>query len=267
MTLIRRIRDRAEAWCGPRTSAALWTRGSAAINACRRHVAGHALPDAAFCGLPHCLSDWGAPEGGMMWNPYMRHELGMAGDGPHRKTLPQNGGAMGASPHAVGLPTSELPSGFMNVSAEFAEIVVPNLLCLDERPPAAAIGAGPGRLSGSDRFGNGGRGMILPSPQPLVTRSTAPPGETRSPRFAHGLWMAASDDPGADSRFRTRSAPRRRSCVGKEWFPPRRDAGVNSQSIAAGCVGNEAAQEKHGLDPSRAGTNQESIGSRETAAP
>ena len=73
MTLIRRIRDRAGAWCGPRTSAALSTRGSAAINACRRHVAGHALPDAAFCGLPRCSSDLGAAEGGMMWNPCMRH--------------------------------------------------------------------------------------------------------------------------------------------------------------------------------------------------
>ena len=39
------------------------------------------------------------------------------------------------------------------------------------------------------------------------------------------------------------------------------------QGIAAGCAGKDAAQEKHNLDPSRAGMNHESSGIRETAAP
>ena len=123
----------------------------------RRYVAGHALPDAEFCGLPRCSSDWEAAKGGMMWHPFMRRELGMAGDGPPRKTLPLNGGAVGASPDAAGIPRSALPSGFRIVSAECAEIVAPILFRPDHQPTGGHLwGAPPGRWSGAERFGKEG---------------------------------------------------------------------------------------------------------------
>ena len=144
-----------------------------------RYVAGHALPDAEFCGLPRCSSDWEAAKGGMMWHPFMRRELGMAGDGPPRKTLPLNGGAVGARPDAAGIPRSALPSGFRNVSAEFAEIVAPILFRPDDQPTGATFGERL-RAGGPGRSVSGREGTILPSSPSLATQFIAPPGETTS---------------------------------------------------------------------------------------